>query len=222
MLKSLPFAALGVLLSAIPAAAQEFTGGELSLEYNFDADNSGSNSTSYSGGVEFAFGREYAIGVSVAGVNLGDDDQASSMTLHGLYHLSSTATVGAFYSQGEDDASAFGVQGGTVFGSGEIGGYIGQRSFGDTDVIAFGLESRTPFMDQFVFFTDFDLVADNDAGVSTNELGVTYTFDQGPEAFVQVGQATAYANGSSVSDEYIGFGARISFGAKRGTTFDAR
>jgi len=206
-----------------PAVAQEFSGGELGLEYNLDPSDSGNGDASYSAGVEFSFGREYAISVTAKNLDLNDSSSATNLTLHGLYHVNPGATVGLFYSRDDDDLEGYGIEGGTVVGLGEIGGYIGQRSFGGANATIIGFESRSKVADQIIFFTDFDIVTENSVGRSTSEIGVSYEFDQGPEAYFQVGRQAAFGDeDTNSSDTYVGIGARISFGAKRGTTFESR
>jgi hypothetical protein len=207
---------------ASPTIAQEFSGGELGVEFNAFADDTDVNGTSYSGGVEFSFGREYAIAVTAENFGFGGESTTNNVTLHGIYHLNQGASLGLFYSQNENNIEGYGFEGGTNFGGTDIGGYIGQKSFDGEDVVIAGLESRTPINSQITFFTDFDIVGDDDVAGSTSELGVSYLFDAGPEAYVQVGSASAFTDFGSASEAYIGVGAKISFGAARGTTFDTR
>lgn len=214
--------ALIALASVSPVIAQEFSGGEIGLEYNAFTNDSDINGASYSGGVEFSFGREYAIAITAENVGFGGDNTPNNVTLHGIYHMNQGASVGLFYSQNENDVEGYGLQGGTNFGGTDVGGYIGQKSFSGESVVVLGLESRTPYNEQITFFTDFDVVGDEDVAGSTSEVGVTYLFDAGPEAYVQVGRASAFTDFGSDSETYIGVGAKISFGAARGTTFDTR
>lgn len=218
------FTATAAALAAVLASssnAQEFSGGEIGLEYNLNASETSNNNASYNAGVEFAFGREYAIGVTAQ--NLDINDASSNLTLHGIYHLNPKATVGLFYSRDEDEVQGYGIEGGTTLGRGEIGGYVGQRSLESEDVMIVGFESRTQVSDQITFFTDFDIVSDDRFGAATSELGMSYAFDQGPEAYVQVGRASVFGDDiENDSETYIGVGARITFGAKRGSTFESR
>lgn len=216
-------AAFMAVCVAAPAVAQEFTGGEIGLEYNLDIEDTNNDGASYNAGVEFAFGREYAIAVTAQNLDVTDSSSSTNLTLHGVYHLNPSATVGVFYSRDDDDVAGYGVEAGTVIGLGEIGGYFGQRSLGSEDVTIAGFESRTKVAEQITFFTDFDIVSDSNVGSSKGELGVSYTFDQGPEAFVQVGRTSQFGDGVLDDDQtYIGVGARITFGAARGTTFEGR
>ncbi len=222
MAKKLAAPLLLCVICAAPVAAQEFTGGEIGVEYNAFTQDTDVSGTSYNAGVEFAFCREYAISVTAENFGFGGDSTTNNITLHGIYHMSSTASVGLFYSRDENEVDGYGIEGGTAVGAGEIGGYVGTKSFGNDNVFIFGLDSRTPINNEFTFFTDFDVVGDEDVAGSTSELGVSYLFDAGPEAFVQVGRASAFTDIGSDSETYIGLGARISFGDKRGSTFETR
>ncbi len=221
VVKSLASAFVALALVS-PAMAQEFSGGELGIEFNAFASDTDVNGTSYSGGVEFSFGREYAIAVTAENFGFGGDTSTNNVTLHGIYHMNQRASLGLFYSQNENNVEGYGFEGGTSFAGTDIGGYIGQKSFEGEDVVIVGLESRTPINDQITFFTDFDIVGDDEIAGSTSELGVSYLFDAGPEAYVQVGSASAFTEFGNESEAYIGVGAKISFGAARGTTFDTR
>lgn len=210
-----------VLALTSPAAAQEFTGGELGFEYNQLLDDGSFDGTNYFAGVEVGITRSFSFGLNLSQLDFQDD--TSTATLHGIYHMNDTTSFGAFYSAKEDDVRIIGVEGGIEIWGGDIGGFIGQLSDGTDDAIVFGLDSNTPIGNSaFSVFTDFDIAADDDIAASTNEIGVGYTINGGPEVFVQYGRADVSASGVSGSTDYIGFGAQIQFGAERGTTFDVR
>lgn len=218
-------AATVLTVAGTPAFAQEFTGGELGIEYNTFVDNFDIDGVSYNGAAEIAFTRDIGFGLDVDKFDIGEGGSDPRITLHGIYHLSETASVGAFYAQspGVDiDNASYGIEGGTAFLGGDVGGYIGMQDVGDVDVVIFGLDSKTPITEKFSAFTDFDLVADTNVAVSTSELGISYQMQNGPEFYGQYGSLSAATGGGSASTDYIGIGARITFGATRGTTFEGR
>lgn len=197
--------------------AQQFTGGTLGVEH-FIAD--GGDVTLYTGGVEFGITRAYGVGLSFNNI-----DSNTSATLHGIYHLSGQASVGLYYGQnlsGDNDSTFYGVEGGTLWGPANIGGYIGQIDNGTDTAVAIGINAERPLGNQFEFYTDFDFLSDDGDWISTNETGVQYNLAQGPELYIHYGQASAGSGNTGVTGDYIGVGARINFGARRGTTFDAR
>ncbi len=219
------FAAAVLAVASTPIVAQQFTGGELGIEYNALVDDSNIDGVSYNGAAEMAITRQFGLGLDVDKIDVGFGNIDPRMTLHGIYHLNETASVGAFYAKtpGLDiDNASYGIEGGTALYGGDIGGYIGVQQVGPEEVVIFGLSSDTPISASFSLFTDFDLAADTDLALSTSELGVTYKMQNGPEFYGQYGRVTAATGGGSASEDYIGIGARITFGAARGTTFEGR
>lgn len=209
-----------LIAAASPVFAQEFTGGELGFEYNQLTDDGEIDGTNYYAGAEVAFSRDFSIGLNVANLDfVGEDTRA---TLHGIYHLNDTSSVGLFVAGGDNDTTSVGVEGGMELFGGDIGGYIGQISLDDESALAIGLSSNTPIGANFTFFTDFDIVADEQVAVSTNEIGIEYNIAGGPDLFAQYGRIDLDTTGGDGSTDYFGVGARIEFGAERGTTFEAR
>ena len=216
-------AALAVVSSG--AMAQEFTGGELGVEYNTFIDGIDLDGTSYYAAVEIGIGQQFGFALDANQVDVGDSTSDARFTAHAIYHLGATSSVGLFYAQSPSadvDNAGFGLEGGVAFMGGDVGGYIGSQEVGSEDVFILGLDSNTPVSENFIVFSDFDIVADNDVGASTSELGLIYEIDNGPELYAQVGRFTVRADGDSASETYIGVGARITFGAARGTTFEGR
>lgn len=209
-----------LIAASTPVVAQQFTGGELGFEYNQLLDDGEVDGTNYYAGAEIGFTRDFSIGVNVANLDFtGEDTRA---TLHGIYHLNDVSSVGLFVAGGDNDTRSYGIEGGMELFGGDIGGYIGQISLDDEDALAIGLSSNTPIGANFSFFTDFDIVADEAVAVSTNEIGFEYTIAGGPDLFAQYGRIDLDTTAGDGSTDYIGVGARIEFGAGRGTTFEGR
>ncbi|MBB5723871.1 hypothetical protein FHS72_003516 [Loktanella ponticola] len=209
-----------LILSAAPLYAQQFTGGELGFEYNQFVDDDSINGTNYHLGAEMAFNRSFSIAANVQNLDFEGDD--TSATLHGIYHLNETSSLGVFVAGNGDEQTSFGFEGGTELWKGDIGGYIGQVDVDGETAVIFGLSSNTPIGANFSVFSDLDFVADDDVAVSTQELGVEYNITGGADIFAQVGQAEVFTDFGSDAETYVGIGARIQFGAARGTTFEAR
>lgn len=217
----LPTAVAALLCSVSPLAAQEFTGGELGFEYNQSFDDSDVDGTSYFAGAEMAINREFSFGVDLADID--GADVSTQATFHGIYHLSDAASVGAFYSYKDEDAATYGIEGGIEIWGGDVSGYVGRISVDDESAFIIGFDSSNPIADSnFSLFSDFDLVSDDEVAITTNEIGVEYNIPQGADIYALYGQASAFADGGSGSTDYFGVGARIRFGAERGTTFEAR
>ena len=148
---------------AAPVFAQEFTGGELGFEYNQLIDNDEIDGTNYYAGAEMAFNRDFSVGFNIANLDFSGED--TSATLHGIYHMNDTTSLGVFVAGGDNDTTSYGIEGGTELFGGDIGGYIGQIQVDDEDALIFGLSSNTPLGASFTVFTDFDIVADEDVAV---------------------------------------------------------
>ena len=210
-----------VLALTTPASAQQFTGGELGFEYNQLLDDGSFDGTNYYAGVEVGITRDFSFGLNLSQLDFEAD--TSTATLHGIYHLNDTTSFGLFYSASEGDTSTVGLEGGIEIWGGDIGGYLGQISVDEEDALIFGLDSNNPIGNSaFSVFTDFDIVADDDVALSTNEIGLEYTINGGADVYIQYGRADLATGAGSGSTDYIGFGAQIQFGAERGTTFDVR
>jgi hypothetical protein len=212
---------VATLLVASPAVAQQFTGGELGVEYNSLLDADDVDGTSYFAGAELSFNREFAVAVDVSNIEAVGEN-GNDVTLHGIYHLNDNASMGLFYSRDNDDAAKIGIEGGIEFMGGDISAYVGQLQIDDETALVVGFSSDTPIYQNISVFTDFDIVGDDSLAISTNEIGVEYAFDQGPEVYAQFGRFNVEAGGVSADQDYVGIGARIKFGAARGTTFEAR
>lgn len=214
----LPIVAL--LTATTPAFAQQFTGGELGVEYNQLSDSSSVDGTLYHGGVEVAFNRDFSFSLNLESQNFPGDFNVA--TVHGIYHLSEETSVGLFYSASDEDFTNFGIEGGIEIWDGDIGGYIGQVDVDGETAVIFGLSSNNPIGANFSLFSDLDLVADSDIAVSTQEYGVEYNIPGGADIYAQYGIVEAFTAAGSGSTDYFGIGARIQFGAERGTTFETR
>jgi len=229
--KSLMAAVLGLAAGSVAQAQNipgtdipiRISGAELGAEYNLDIDDRSETTMSFNAGFEIAIGREFAIALTAENLDISEDTTPTTMTLHGIHHLNPNATIGAFYSLSEDEVEGFGIEGGTNLGFADLNGYVGKRTDGTDNAAFLGLGTRSLITDNIRFYTELDIISDNDTHLANGELGVSYTFDEGPEAYVQIGQQ-GLLDDSFIKDgvTYFGVGARMTFGAQRGTTFETR
>ena len=221
-------ATAAVLLAAAStsAMAQGITGGELGIEYNVPTDGSDLGGTTYSGGIEYGFLQTFSVSGNAAGYKLdGVSTTASNVTLHGSYHLSSSASVGAFYARDSvdgGDANIYGVEGGTEFMGGDVGGYIAKADGEDGDGTLFGVEGSYGLPSGFSVIGEADLFRIDDVTLSQVAIGGEYQMQAGPEFYAQIGRITGDVGTDSDSVGFIGIGARVAFGSSRGTTFTNR
>ena len=217
--------AVTLLVVASPLSAQGITGGTLGVEVDAQSDLSDLGGTTYFGGLEYAINRDFAIAADVSTYSFDSlADDATSATVHGIYHLSDSASVGLFYGQdwtNGSSANVYGLEGGTEFMGGTVEGFVGMVD-GETDATIFGVDGNYDWNDAISFtgsaaFGDYE-----DGNSSLFSIGASYTIANGPDLYAEIGSASAESGGISDSDTFIGVGARINFGAARGTTFDQR
>ncbi len=208
------------------AFGQGFTGGQLSIEYNAPTSGDDFGGTTYSGGLEYSINRQFAVAVDASSYRLDNiNTTASSFTLHGIYHLSESASVGAF--AGQDSASdsnvmLYGIEGGTEFSGGVIGGYFALSNGDSDDATMFGLDASYALNEAFTIVGDLDVTSLDDDTATNISVGAEYQMPRGPKFYGHIGSLNADGNGVGGNETYVGLGARIEFGAARGTTFDQR
>lgn len=217
-------------VAASPILAQGFTGGEVGIEYNAPTDGSDFGGTTYTGGVEYGFARNFSVALNLSGYKLENvATTAANATLHGTYHLSDTASFGVFTAADsiEDDNgntytnTIYGIEGGTEFMGGDVGGYVGRLDGGETYTMI-GLDGEYAFARGFSAIGGFDVLTNDNASNSQFSIGAQYAMDRGPEFWLKVGTTREDASGTTDNSTFVGIGASVSFGASRGTTFGTR
>lgn len=209
------------------AMAQGITGGTIGVEVTQPTDFNDFVGTNYYGAIEYGISRQFAVSLDVSSYRFDSLDQdATSATLHGIYHLSDSASVGLFYGQdkidGEDAADLYGIEGGTEFMGGRVEGYVGRSDDGDVEAILFGADGSYSFNESISFKGGAAFLSVEDLDVSSITAGAEYTIAGGPSLYAELGNVNLDDGISSESETFIGIGARINFGAARGTTFGQR
>lgn len=213
------------VLACGPAWAQQFTGGQLSITYEAPSDGGDFGGTTYSAGGEYAINRDFSVAADVSGYRLDNiDTDASSVTLHGIYHLSDTASAGLFIGQdyaNDDTANVYGIEGGTEFMGGDVGGFFG-RVDGDNDATIFGVDGSYALRNGFSLIGNAGIASTDTTDTRRYAVGAEYQLSTGLEFYAELGKVTAEVGSLSDDQTYIGVGATIAFGSGRGTTFDQR
>ena len=217
------FSAAILMASASPLAAQGFSGGELSIEALAFADGNDWGYTTYSASLEYTLTRDISIAGDLSFYDFNSLDLGvGNFTVHGIYHLSNVMSAGVFIGQDGrddegDDLTFIGVEGGYETGRLLFEGYAAQDGGGDDATVA-AIDAEYIFNDEVTLLAEVGLVDFEDELVTRLSLGGQYAFLRGPEVYGEIGSVT-----SDDEDEiFIGAGARIEFGAARGTTFDRR
>ncbi len=218
--------AAALLVAASPVAAQ-VTGGSLDIEYDFPTDGGDFGGTTYSGAIEYSITRDFSVSADIAGYRLDNlDNDATSITIHGIYHLDDMTSFGAFVGADElqdaDRETLFGFEAGTEFGAAEVEGYIGSRAFDEDSFTLFGADGKYGFGNGISAIGSVSYAANDDDDITRFALGAEYEITGGPQFYAEIGSVTDETFGDDDSQAFIGLGARVAFGAERGTTFGQR
>ena len=141
--------AAAIMAVTSPAAAQ-VTGGSLGIEYSAPTDGGDFGGTTYSGSLEYAFNRNFALSFDISGYRLDNiSTNASSVTVHGIYNLDEMTSFGVFYgadSVDSADAQAlYGVEAGTEFGDADVEAFLGQLEGVSDDALVYGVDANYSF-----------------------------------------------------------------------------
>lgn len=237
---------MAVLLAtaATPTFAQQFTGAEGQIKYQpFSAPGGDFDIISLSAGAEATILPNFGIGGNLLIDSIEDqDDQLFNGTVHLMYMLSPDSAVGVFLtneSQGDFQASSFGLEGGYATGNGGVDGYFGvvnSDDIGGNNVTYGGINLAFDVGSNFTIGFGYDafIIEDgvllpsglNDLTTSDLSIFASYEVVDGVSVFAELGQVSLSATDgdtiftSTDDSEYISVGASYTF--ERGTIFDAR
>jgi hypothetical protein len=218
---------VAILLATLPfpTFAQGITGGELGVEYNAPTNGSNFGGTTYSGGLEYGFLQNFSVSANAAGFKPDNiSTTANNITLHGTYHLSSAASLGGFYgfdSVDGDGLDLFGVEGRTEFMGAKFSAYLGKADDSGDEGTIFGMDGSYGLRSGFSLIGNVDLI-DLDTRLTEASIGAEYQMVSGPQFYTQIGQITGDVGTKSDSVGFFTVGAKVAFGAARGTTFTNR
>lgn len=219
-----------VILAAAAGSAQAqgfgFSGGEISAEALAYSDSGDIGKTAYSGALEFGITQHISVAVDLGFYGLQTLDlQADTATIHGIYQLNETVSLGAFYGQDTldgDDARLFGIEGGTEFGAAAVEGYFAKLDGAGDNATLLGVSGTYGFSQSISALGSFNIADLGDASSNRLALGGQYTIANGPDLWAEIGTVKIDDGVISSDDTFISIGARIEFGAARGTTFGRR
>lgn len=218
-------AAFAVFLA--PAAiAQQVTGGSLTLSHSAFTDNSDVAKTSLLGSVELGFSRDFGLQADLGLARLnGANENATLVTLHGVYHLSETTSAGLFLGIdriGGESQTFIGLEMGTASGPTGFEAYIGAADGGDETGTMIGLSTRYGISDQFGVGLSLDHLSVDTLDATRYSLNADFSATENVTLFGEVGALRGEIEGASGTEPYVKLGGKITFGAKRGTTFGQR
>lgn len=221
---------------AQPAAAVEFTGGEVSLGYSmFTAENDLSRFT-LDGAVELGFNQSFGAQIDLSHSKFGFTDlSTTSATLHAIYHVNDTSSLGVFYTYekaginglGSGNLDVFGIEGGFERGAWDVEGYVGFGKEQGVSFTTFGADIAYQLSDRFKVGVSHDRVELEDViSFHSTALRGRYEVATGMDVYADLGKAGVGVDLGSVSvsadETFVGFGLTYTFGADRGATFGKR
>lgn len=201
------------------AAAQGFTGADLSASMLGLTSDTNVGAASYEGGLQFGIVPGIAIEADIARHNFrGEDGNSSSYTLHATYDIGFETTAGIYIGQDKRDAGntdVYGIEGASAFGGVEVNGFFGRYdgTFGTGTMM--GVNGAFPLTAEFTATGRAGLVNGVD-DMTSAAIGGEYQVFGGPSIFAEVGRSDFDGNG----DTFVTLGAKIAVG--NGTTFSGR
>lgn len=213
-------AASAAVLAPHLAAAQGFSGAELSAGMLAYTEDTNLGASSYAGSLEFGLFAGIGVGADIARHTWrGEEGNSTSYTLHGMYEVTPDATAGLFVGQDRRDlgeTDVYGIEGATSISGIGIEGFVG-RYDGDLGTgTMLGLNGAFAFTDALSATAAAGVVNGEGATMNTVSLGGEYSFGSGPIVYAEVGQQDLGDDPAT----FISLGARIELG--QGTTFGGR
>lgn len=218
----LKLALLGsTILCAGAAQAVEITGGSVGVGYSAFTDDTDVDRVSIEGSLELGFDQSFGMQADVSHLNYGTENaDSSAFGLHGLYHLDSATSLGAFYTM-EDfsgtDLEFFGIEAGHDTGMFEIEGYLATD---DADMI--GIMGRYDWAGGLGLTGSIDRA--EIAGLDVTRVGLKAERGVGVNGslYAEVGTVHVDTGPADDTELFLGIGGSIEFGRRPGTTFEGR
>ena len=220
-------AVIGVALLA-SAAHAEVTGGQIKLSQSGFTDDMSIAKTNLSGSIELGFGAQFGVQLDL-GVNMLNfaDETATNIAAHGVYKLSDSTAIGAFYGMDRLAGATndfYGVEAAQNFGTGGVQGYLARGEDNGASGTVIGISGGAVMGNGFGIGASLDHGA-FDGGVSLTRFGVRGSLGLGERSkmFAEVGALNGAISGAgSDSETYAKIGATYNFGANSGLTFGDR
>tara|TARA_R100001369_G_C3321561_1_gene169048 strand:+ start:2238 stop:2954 length:717 start_codon:yes stop_codon:yes gene_type:complete len=221
---------IGLTATANAAQAIEVTGGMIDLSYSAFIDETELSKSTLTGSIELAFNQIASAQLDIGRDSFGFSDLANlSLGVHGIYHMNSNTSLGAFYTHDKaevgglsDTTNLYGIEAGHDTGLVDIEGYLGRGKSSEVDGTLVGISGRYGMPNRIGLTGSIDYLDIEGVEVSKIALKLDGDLSENLNLYVEVGQAKVSAFGSSESEPFMGIGGRITFGADRGTTFERR
>lgn len=218
--KAVPVAVFAAALST-SVSAQQFAGGEITIDaYGYDA--SGADATvNYSGALEYAINQKVGIAVDLAHYDFSIlNDSVTNFTIHSIYHLNDQSSIGFIIGNdfGDNGSGTFyGLEGGIESNNLSGEGYFAIYDNSDSSSVI-GLSGAYAINNSVSAIADVGYGSIGNDDITRVSAGAEYDFTSGPTVYAELGNLDL----DGASSTFIGIGASVQFGATRGTTFDRR
>jgi hypothetical protein len=179
------------------------------------------------GSLEVGFTRAFALQFDAAYYSFNDvNESGRNVTMHAVFHTGSAASLGAFVGNdgfAGDNNTFYGVEGGMEFTGLNAEAYLSSVEDGGISGTLFGFNLHHDFGNEFGIRGRLDRASfDNDIDLTRLSVGLEYDVSPTAQLYGEIGTIDADFGGLSGSESFIGIGAKINFGAQRGTTFKRR
>lgn len=225
-MKHLMAAILAVPALASTAQAAEITGGTADLSWSAFTQDTGISRATLRGSLEAGFSPSLGTQLDLSLYDFNESDlSAYNATLHGIYHLSGTTTLGAFLGNEELENSTldfYGLEARHGFASLTGEAYA---AFGDEDgesASLLGLALHKDAGSNFRFGAEADFLDLDSAQVARLALNVGYKLNESASFYGEAGLLDYEVGPLSDSRAFVGAGLKLGFGARSGTTFGWR
>jgi hypothetical protein len=209
------------------AKAFDVTGGDVSIGHSVFIDDTDVARSSLEGSIELGFGRSVGLQID-AGVHRFNfvGENATTLTLHGIYRLGQSTSAGLFIGTDEldnDSTTFIGAEVGHEFGRAGVEGYFSianeSGSAGDTIGVS-GTFQATDTIDVGASLDRVELGGGSD--ITRFGLRGDLAVGQQTGLYAELGSVRVEDAGTSDSEAFVGVGATFAFGANQGATFDRR
>lgn len=225
-MKHMIAALLSVQALASTAQAIEITGGTADLSWSAFTQDTGISRTTLRGSLETGFspGLGTQLDLSLYDFN-ARDLSAYNATLHGLYHATSTTTLGAFLGNEELENSTLDFYGLEVrhgFSSLTAEAYAAYGEEDGESASLFGLALHKDAGSNVRFGAEADFLDLDSAQVARLALNIGYKLNERASFYGEAGLLDYEAGPLSDSRAFVGAGLKVGFGPSGGTTFGWR
>ncbi|ETD83409.1 hypothetical protein [Rhodobacter capsulatus] len=219
-------AACAAALFSHAAMAGELTGASIGLDYNtlMNDDNGRLDKKTLSGSAEYGIDPNFSLQGDLAYAKVRSlEADGYEATVHGIYHANDTASFGVFAGRSDSNELGLGLnytglEAGLEFGAFESDIYLASGTQNDMNATLLGLGTTYNASEAASVGLSYDRAEVVTLDASRVQLEGEYRIGQ-YAVTAQVGHAKFE---DAYSDNYIGVGAKMTFGAKRGATFDRR